>query len=72
MDVIREDRRLTVREVADMLRIGKSSVQRILSDLSMTIVCARYVPQLLNEDKMQSIASASKEFVKIQRKDALF
>ena len=41
MDVIHEDRRLTVREVGDVLRIGKSSVQRILSDISMTIVCAR-------------------------------
>ena len=34
MDVIREDRRLTVREECDMLGIGKSSVQMILSDLS--------------------------------------
>ena len=29
MDVIREDRRLTVCEAGDMLGIGKSSVQRI-------------------------------------------
>ncbi|XP_062611652.1 protein GVQW3-like [Saccostrea cucullata] len=36
LDVIREDRRLTVREVGDTIGIGKSSVQRILSDLSMT------------------------------------
>ena len=41
LDVIREDRRLPVYEVDDVLRIGKSSVQRILSDLSMTIVFAR-------------------------------
>ena len=64
IDVLREDRRLTVHEVDDMLRIGKSSVQRILSDLSMAIVFARYVPQLLNEDQMQSRAFASKEFLK--------
>ena len=66
MDDIREERtddiiRLTV---GDMLGIGKSSVQRILSDLSMTRVCARWVPLLLNEDQMQSRASASKEFLK--------
>ena len=40
MDVIREDRLLTVRGIDDMLGKGKSSVQRILSDLSMTKVCA--------------------------------
>ena len=41
MDVIPEDRRLTVREGGDMLGIGKTSVQRILSDLSMTrVLCA--------------------------------
>ena len=68
MDVIREDRRLTVREVGDMLEIGKSSVQRILSDLSNTKVCARWVSLLLHEDQMQPRTSASKEFFKIQHK----
>ena len=48
-----------------MLGIGKSSVQRILSNLSMIRVCARWVPLLLHEDQMQSRASASKEFLKI-------
>ena len=57
-DIIREDRRLTVRKVGDMHGIGKSSVQRILSDLSMTKVCARWVPPLLHEDQMQSRDSA--------------
>ena len=48
-----------------MLGIRKSSVQRILSNLSMIRVCARWVPLLLHEDQMQSRASASKEFLKI-------
>ena len=65
MDVIREDRRLTVREIGGMLGKGKSSVQGILSDLSVIRVCARWVPLLLHEDQMQSRASASKEFLKI-------
>ena len=51
-DVVCEDCLLTVREVGDMLWIGKSSVQRILSDLSMTRVCALWVPRLLNEGQM--------------------
>ena len=59
MDVIREDRCLTVREVDDMLGIGKW----IRSDLSMTRECVRWVPLLLDEDQMQFRVSASKEFV---------
>ena len=41
-DIIHEHHRLTVCEVGvtDMLEIRKLSVQRILSDLSMTKVCA--------------------------------
>ena len=39
IDVTGEQQRLIVREVGDMFGIGKSSVQRILSDLSMTRVC---------------------------------
>ena len=51
-DVVCEDCLLTVHEVGDMLLIGKSCVQRILSDLSMTRVCALWVPRLLNEGQM--------------------
>ena len=54
-----------------MLGIGKSSVQRILSYLSMARICEQWVPRLLKEDQTQSRASAS-NFKKIQRKDALF
>ena len=64
LDVIREDRRLTVREVGDMIGVGKSSVQRILSDLSMTRVCARWVHRLLTEEQMQCRLSSSNEFLK--------
>ena len=38
MDAIHKDRRLTVREVCNMLWTGKSYVQRFLSDMLMTIV----------------------------------
>ena len=44
-----------------MLEIGKLSVQRILSDRSMTRECARWVPRLRNEDQIQSGASAEHE-----------
>ena len=72
MDVVREDRRFTVRSVGDIIGIGRPSVKRILSDLSMTRVCAQWVPRLLNEDQRQSRASASEEVLNIQQKDALY
>ena len=59
MDVIREDHCLTVRAVGYMLGIGKSSVQRIMSNLSLTRICEQWVPHQLNKDQMQSRASAS-------------
>ena len=52
MDVIREDRRLTVREVGYMLGIGKSSIKSFY-DYSK---CAKD-PLLLNEDQKQYLES---------------
>ena len=62
IDVIPEDRRLTVREIGGMLGKGNSSVQGILSDISMIRVCAQNGSFQLNEDQMLSRASVSKEF----------
>ncbi|KYN39218.1 hypothetical protein ALC56_06405 [Trachymyrmex septentrionalis] len=45
----RSDRRLQVRELADMVNISKSAVHRILAEnLEMRKLCARWVPRLLN------------------------
>ena len=55
-----------------MFGIRISSVQRIMLDLSITKVCARWVSLLLHEDQMQSRTFASKEFLKNQQKHALF
>lgn len=58
--------------MGDILGIGKSSIQRILSDLLLT----RYVHgvlRILNDDQMQSRASASSDFLKkTQRNDTHF
>lgn len=62
IDGIPEDRHLTVREIGGMLGKGNSSVQGILSDISMIRVCAQYGSFQLNEDQMLSRASVSKEF----------
>ncbi|KYN38519.1 hypothetical protein ALC56_07096 [Trachymyrmex septentrionalis] len=43
------DRRLKVRELADMVNISKSAIHRILAEnLKMRKLCARWVPRLLN------------------------
>ncbi|KAK3084951.1 hypothetical protein FSP39_021962 [Pinctada imbricata] len=62
--VIDEDRRQTVREVAEKTGISKSAIQRILSyDLGMSRVFARWVPRLLSEDEMNTRVAASKQFL---------
>ena len=62
--VIDEDRRQTVREVAEKTGISKSAIQRILSnDLGMSRVFARWVPRLLTEDEMNTRVAASKQFL---------
>lgn len=63
-DTIRDDRRRTVREMEEILGIGKSSIHRILSDnLRMQRVCARWVPRLLKEEKQRRVL-CSREFLR--------
>ncbi|KYN30359.1 hypothetical protein ALC56_15335 [Trachymyrmex septentrionalis] len=48
------DRRLKVRELADMVNISKSAVHRILAEnLEMRKLCARWVPRLLTIEQKQ-------------------
>ncbi|KYN39277.1 hypothetical protein ALC56_06354 [Trachymyrmex septentrionalis] len=49
-----QDRRLKVRELADMVNISKSAVHRILAEnLEMRKLCARWVPRLLTIEQKQ-------------------
>ncbi|GFV67595.1 histone-lysine N-methyltransferase SETMAR [Trichonephila clavipes] len=49
-----EDRRLKVRELADIVGISKSVVHRILSEkLDMRKLCARWMPGLLREKEKE-------------------
>ncbi|XP_036347711.1 histone-lysine N-methyltransferase SETMAR-like [Rhagoletis pomonella] len=51
---VMDDRRLKVRELADIVSISKSTVHRILSeDLEMRKLCPRWVPHLLTLDQKQ-------------------
>jgi len=51
-DVIRKDRRLGVRAVAEEVNLDGESVRRILrEELNMRIVCAKMVPKLLPDEQ---------------------
>jgi len=51
-DVIRKDRRLGVRAVAEEVNLERESVRRILrEELNMRKVCAKMVPKLLSDEQ---------------------
>jgi histone-lysine N-methyltransferase SETMAR len=47
---IRNDWRITTRELAAILGIGKGSVDKIVHQLGYSKVCARWVPRTLTEE----------------------
>jgi len=49
---VRENRRLTVRSIAEQMKIDRETVMKILTeDLDMRKVCAKLVPKELTEEK---------------------
>ena len=52
--IVRENRRLTVRSIAEQVNIDRETVRKIFTeDLDMRKVCAKMVPQELNEEQKQ-------------------
>ena len=51
-EIIRTDRRLTIREVAEEVRMAFGTCQKILTeDLQMRCVTAKFVPRLLTAEQ---------------------
>jgi len=51
-EIVRKDRRLSIRMIVDMVNINKETVRQILHDeLNMTKVCAKLVPKNLTQDQ---------------------
>ena len=51
-ELVRSDRRMTVRMLAEELGLGRESVRTILTeDLGMKKICAKMVPKLLSDDQ---------------------
>lgn len=70
---IRENRRLTIREIAEDIQISYGSVQSILTDdLGMRRVSAKFVPKLLSEEQKEARASAACDLVGCVENDRNF
>jgi len=51
--IVRENRRLTVRSIAEQVNIDRETVRKILTDLNMRKLCAIMVPKELTEEQKQ-------------------
>ena len=62
--MVRADRRLTVRMIAEQLSINKDTVWRIITEnLEMRKVCAKMVPKLLSEDQKQQRLAVCQDII---------
>ncbi|KAL4126321.1 hypothetical protein QTP88_010543 [Uroleucon formosanum] len=62
---LREDRRVTVRELEEKLQIPKSSLHRIISDLGYRKCSSRWVPKMLTEDHKRQRIESSREVLEL-------
>jgi [histone H3]-lysine36 N-dimethyltransferase SETMAR len=53
-DLVRQNRRITVRDIEEEVGISFGSAQSILSELGYSKVCARWVPRLLTDEQRQN------------------
>lgn len=68
--IVDEDRRLTIREIAETAQISYGTVFKILHyHLNMTRVCSRWVPRLLTEDQKKARVQASEAFLARYRRE---
>ena len=62
--MIRGNRRLTVREVADEVGISRGSCHQILTEkLQMRLVSAKFVPHLLTDDQKENRVEICQELL---------
>jgi AraC-like DNA-binding protein len=71
--VIRENRRLTIREIADELNLSFATCQAILTqDLGMRRVSEKLVPRLLTQEQTERRAPACRELLQRAENEATF
>jgi len=65
--IVRENRRLTVRSIAEQVNIGREIVREILTEvLDMRKVCAKMVPKELTEEQKQKEFLATKQIIVLE------
>ena len=68
--MVRSDRRLTIRMIADNLDLNRESERNILlHDLGMRKVCAKLVPKILSEDQKKRRIDFCKDMLEKIRDD---
>jgi len=69
--IVRENRRLTVRSIAEQVNIDRETVRKILTeDLDMRKVCAKMVPKELTENQKQRRVTICQDL--LERQDDIF
>lgn len=57
-ELVRQDRRVTIEQIADIVDVSTGAVHQILHDsLNMRKVCARWVPKMLTPEQKQARVS---------------
>jgi len=71
--IVRNNRRLTVREIADDCGISMGSCDAILTDdLHMKRVCAKFVPCLLTDDQREQCQTIARDLFERSCEDVQF
>ena len=65
-EVVEADRRISVRKLASMFEVSKSTIHAILhDDLGLSKESARWVPKLLSDEQKAARVWSSQEFVRL-------
>ena len=71
--IVRNNRRLRVREIADGCGISVGSCDAILTDdLHMERVCAKFVPRLLTDDQHEQLQTIARDLFERSCEDVQF
>lgn len=72
-ELIRQDRRLTIRDIAEEVKVGYGTCQRVLTEeLGMHRVAAKFVPRILTADQKQQRVNVCTELRQLASNDETF
>ena len=72
-EIILQDQRRTIRDIAEEVDVGYGTCQRVLTEeLGMQSVAAKFVPRILTADQMQQRVSVCTELRQLASNDEMF